>query len=63
MERARSEREPRWFGPALTLVVVAALALRVAYVFIYRRNFDPGGDAFFYHAGAGLQPQPVNRNV
>jgi hypothetical protein len=35
-------------------VVVVALALRVAYVFIYRRNFDPHGDAFFCHAGANL---------
>jgi 4-amino-4-deoxy-L-arabinose transferase-like glycosyltransferase len=45
---------PRWFGPALAVVVVAALAVRVAYVLISRRNFVPGGDAFFYHAGANL---------
>jgi 4-amino-4-deoxy-L-arabinose transferase-like glycosyltransferase len=45
---------PRWFGPALAAVVVGALAVRVAYVLISRRNFDPGGDAYFYHAGANL---------
>jgi 4-amino-4-deoxy-L-arabinose transferase-like glycosyltransferase len=44
----------RWFRPALAVVVVAALAVRVAYVFAYRRDFVPGGDAFFYHAGANL---------
>jgi 4-amino-4-deoxy-L-arabinose transferase-like glycosyltransferase len=54
VERARSARDARWFGPALTLVVVGALALRVTYVFVSRRNFDPHGDAFFYHAGANL---------
>ncbi len=31
-----------------------ALVLRVAYVFVARRNFDPHGDAYFYHAGANL---------
>lgn len=45
---------PRWFRPALALVVVGALAVRVVYVFAYRRDFTPGGDAFFYHAGANL---------
>jgi 4-amino-4-deoxy-L-arabinose transferase-like glycosyltransferase len=55
MERADpAERDARWFRPALTLVVVAALALRVAYVLISRRNFDPHGDAFFYHGAANL---------
>jgi 4-amino-4-deoxy-L-arabinose transferase-like glycosyltransferase len=59
MESARSERDPQWvrpnwFRPALALVVVAALALRVVYVFVSRRNFDPHGDAYFYHAGANL---------
>ncbi|MDP9331734.1 MAG: glycosyltransferase family 39 protein [Actinomycetota bacterium] len=55
MERADpAERDPRWFRPALALVVVAALALRVAYVLISRRNFDPHGDAFFYHGAANL---------
>jgi len=38
----------------LALVVVGAFALRVAYVFAYRRHFDPHGDAYFYHAGANL---------
>ena len=55
MERADpAARDPRWFRPALTLVVVAALAVRVAYVLISRRNFDPHGDAFFYHGAANL---------
>lgn len=45
---------PRWFRFVLAAVVVAALAVRVAYVLISRRNFDPHGDAFFYHAGANL---------
>jgi 4-amino-4-deoxy-L-arabinose transferase-like glycosyltransferase len=55
MERADpAERDPRWFRPALAVVVVAALALRVAYVLISRRNFDPHGDAFFYHGAANL---------
>ncbi len=49
-----AERDPRWFRPALMLVVVAALAVRVAYVLISRRNFDPHGDAFFYHGAANL---------
>jgi 4-amino-4-deoxy-L-arabinose transferase-like glycosyltransferase len=47
-------RDARWFRLALVIVVLGALAVRVVYVFAYRRNFDPGGDAFFYHAGANL---------
>src|SRR5690242_5995411 len=49
-------RDAQWFRPALAIVVVAAFALRVAYVFAYRRHFDIGlgGDAYFYHAGANL---------
>ena len=43
-----------WFRPALALVVAGALVFRVAYVLAYRRDFVPGGDAFFYHAGANL---------
>jgi 4-amino-4-deoxy-L-arabinose transferase-like glycosyltransferase len=43
-----------WFRPALIAVVVGALALRIAYVLAYRRDFDPAGDAFFYHAAANL---------
>jgi 4-amino-4-deoxy-L-arabinose transferase-like glycosyltransferase len=54
MAPARPQRDPRWFRPALALVVVGALVLRVAYVYAYRRDFDPHGDAFFYHAGANL---------
>ena len=48
------QRDPRWFRYALPCVVAAGLALRVAYVFKYRLDFDPHGDAFFYHAGANL---------
>jgi 4-amino-4-deoxy-L-arabinose transferase-like glycosyltransferase len=48
--------DARWFRPALAVLVIGALALRVAYVFAYRRHFDVGlgGDALFYHAGANL---------
>jgi 4-amino-4-deoxy-L-arabinose transferase-like glycosyltransferase len=54
VEPVRDERDPVWFRPALAVVVLGALVLRVVYVFAYRRNFDPHGDAFFYHAGANL---------
>jgi 4-amino-4-deoxy-L-arabinose transferase-like glycosyltransferase len=45
-----------WFRIALAIVVLGALAVRVAYVFAYRRHFDVGlgGDALFYHLGANL---------
>jgi 4-amino-4-deoxy-L-arabinose transferase-like glycosyltransferase len=49
-----SRESPTWFRPALAIVVVAALVLRVAYVLHYRRDFDPHGDAYFYTAGANL---------
>ncbi|MDQ1481070.1 MAG: hypothetical protein QOI44_1931 [Actinomycetota bacterium] len=54
MEPSRAQRDPRWFRPALAVIVVGALALRVVYVIVSRRNFDPHGDAFFYHAAANL---------
>ena len=54
MEPSRAQRDPRWFRPALAVIVVAALVLRVVYVYVSRRNFDPHGDAFFYHAAANL---------
>lgn len=54
MDEPGSQPTPRWFRPALAVVVLLALAVRVAYVLIARRNFVPGGDAFFYHAGANL---------
>jgi 4-amino-4-deoxy-L-arabinose transferase-like glycosyltransferase len=44
----------RWFGWALVAIAVAALGVRVAYVLTERRDYQPGGDAFFYHAGANL---------
>jgi 4-amino-4-deoxy-L-arabinose transferase-like glycosyltransferase len=54
MGSVRTQRDVRWFRPALVVVVIGALALRVVYVLAYRRNFDPHGDAYFYHAGANL---------
>jgi MYXO-CTERM domain-containing protein len=54
VEPVRDERDAVWFRPALVAVVIGALVLRVVYVFAYRRNFDPGGDAYFYHFGANL---------
>ncbi len=47
-------RPARWFGWTLAGVAVIALAVRVTYVLVERRDFDPGGDAFFYHVGANL---------
>jgi 4-amino-4-deoxy-L-arabinose transferase-like glycosyltransferase len=46
--------DPQWFRIGLAVVTVGALALRVAYVLKYRLDFDPQGDAYFYHAGANL---------
>lgn len=55
MQSSSPERvDPRWFRPALAVVVVGALALRVWFVFAYRRDLVPGGDAFFYHGAANL---------
>src|SRR5437588_816471 len=47
-------RAGRWFGWTLAVVTVGALALRVAYVLVDRLDFNPKGDAYFYHAGANL---------
>lgn len=44
----------RSFGLALGAIAVAGLVVRVAYVLAERRDFVPGGDAYFYHAGANL---------
>jgi 4-amino-4-deoxy-L-arabinose transferase-like glycosyltransferase len=53
-----SEPRGRWFAWALAAVALGALALRVTYVVVERRNWSPGfGDAFFYHAGANLLAQ------
>lgn len=46
--------ERRRFGCAMAVIALGALALRVEYVLTARRNFHPGGDAYFYHAGANL---------
>ncbi len=48
MERPRL-RNPRNFAVGLTVIVVCALALRVAWVLIARRNFALHGDDYFYH--------------
>ena len=52
--RHRPAEANRWFPWALGAVTVVALALRVGYVLVVRRDFSPGGDAYFYHAGANL---------
>jgi 4-amino-4-deoxy-L-arabinose transferase-like glycosyltransferase len=44
----------RRFGWILAAVALGGFAVRVAYVLTERRDFVPGGDAFFYHAGANL---------
>jgi 4-amino-4-deoxy-L-arabinose transferase-like glycosyltransferase len=54
MGSVRTQRDVRWFRPVLVAVVIGALVLRVVYVLAYRLNFDPHGDAYFYHAGANL---------
>jgi 4-amino-4-deoxy-L-arabinose transferase-like glycosyltransferase len=38
----------------LVLVVVVGLAVRVGYVFLYRRHITPSGDAFYFHYQADL---------
>jgi MYXO-CTERM domain-containing protein len=52
------EPEPAWsrrhFRAALVVIVVGALALRVAYVWIYRRDTAYGGDPLYFHLGANL---------
>jgi hypothetical protein len=51
---------PRWspdtrrFAWALTAVAALALAVRLTYILVERRDFEPGGDALFYHLGANL---------
>ncbi len=44
----------RWFGWALAGVAVAALAVRVAYVLVDRRDIVLAGDSYFYHSAANL---------
>jgi 4-amino-4-deoxy-L-arabinose transferase-like glycosyltransferase len=41
----------------LVLIVLAGLALRVGYVFAYRRHITPTGDAFYFHYQADLLAQ------
>jgi 4-amino-4-deoxy-L-arabinose transferase-like glycosyltransferase len=47
-------RETRRFAWALTAVAAVALGVRLTYIIVERRDFDPGGDALFYHLGANL---------
>jgi 4-amino-4-deoxy-L-arabinose transferase-like glycosyltransferase len=42
------------FRRGLAGITLGAFALRIVYVLVERRDFTPGGDAFFYHAGAKL---------
>jgi 4-amino-4-deoxy-L-arabinose transferase-like glycosyltransferase len=44
----------RWFAWSLAAITAGALALRIAYVLIERRDLEFTGDAFFYHEGANL---------
>jgi hypothetical protein len=50
----RSRGREWWFPWALAAVTAGAFAVRVAYVLVERRDFVPGGDAYFYHASANL---------
>jgi Dolichyl-phosphate-mannose-protein mannosyltransferase len=45
----RRLRDPRAFRIGLAVIVVLALALRVAWVLVARRNFALHGDDYFYH--------------
>jgi 4-amino-4-deoxy-L-arabinose transferase-like glycosyltransferase len=51
---SEADRTPRWFLAALAGITLVAFGVRVAYVLIARNDFEPGGDAFFYHAGANI---------
>jgi 4-amino-4-deoxy-L-arabinose transferase-like glycosyltransferase len=44
----------RWFRPALAVLALAALAVRVGYVFGWHHPETIVGDAFYYHYGANL---------
>jgi 4-amino-4-deoxy-L-arabinose transferase-like glycosyltransferase len=44
----------RHFRPLLAAIVVGGLVLRVAYVWIYRRDTPYGGDPLYYHLSANL---------
>jgi 4-amino-4-deoxy-L-arabinose transferase-like glycosyltransferase len=47
-------RHGRWFGRALAGAAVVALAVRVAYVLVDRRDIVLAGDSYFYHSAANL---------
>ena len=52
--RAERKRSASWFWWALAGVAVVGLAVRVAYILGWHRDYVVGGDPFFYHAGANL---------
>ncbi len=51
---SRRSRSGRHFGLSLLAVVLAGLAIRLAYVWLVRRHTTFGGDPFYYHQGANL---------
>ncbi|HEY3723728.1 MAG TPA: glycosyltransferase family 39 protein [Acidimicrobiia bacterium] len=52
--RAARTRSASWFWWALAGVAVVGLAVRIAYILGWHRDYVFGGDPFFYHAGANL---------
>lgn len=52
-EGERHPRSKRWHLQLLAISLVG-LALRIGYVYLYRRHAPPTGDAFFYHYQANL---------
>jgi 4-amino-4-deoxy-L-arabinose transferase-like glycosyltransferase len=54
MNASAGGRAPRWFPWALAAVALGAFVLRVVYVLVERRDFEPVGDAYFYHHSANL---------
>ena len=53
-ERGSDAHRPRWFVPALAVVMVVAAGVRIAYALVVVAGEPVGGDPFFYHHGANL---------
>jgi 4-amino-4-deoxy-L-arabinose transferase-like glycosyltransferase len=61
----------RTFRRGLIAAAVAALAVRVAYILVFREDVLPGGDSFTYHLGSRLlveghgfiEPQPLINGI
>jgi hypothetical protein len=53
-ERAQDGWGARRFAVAVGLVALAALVVRLAYIWVERRDVDHWGDAYFYHQGGNL---------